>query len=115
MRAFLHNLSRFYVNNYDVICVENLNIKGIVRNHSLAQKILDASWGRFLQLLEFKAGRALVVKESPRGISEGLSCENPIRDRISACRILRGPPSELSRVPVSLIIEAGSPHPLRNR
>ena len=42
---FLHKLSRFYVNNYDVICVENLNIKNMVRNRSLAQKILDASWG----------------------------------------------------------------------
>ncbi|MGC8936043.1 MAG: RNA-guided endonuclease InsQ/TnpB family protein, partial [Candidatus Methanomethylicaceae archaeon] len=42
---FLHKLSRFYVNSYDVICVENLNVKGMVRSHSLAQKILDASWG----------------------------------------------------------------------
>ena len=31
---FLHKLSRFYVNNYDVICVENLNIRGMVRNHN---------------------------------------------------------------------------------
>jgi len=45
---FLHKLSRFYVNNYDVICVENLNIRNMVRNGNLAQKILDASWGKFL-------------------------------------------------------------------
>ncbi|MGC8936916.1 MAG: transposase [Candidatus Methanomethylicaceae archaeon] len=38
----LHKLSKFYVNGYDVIRVENLNIQGWVRNHSLAQKILDA-------------------------------------------------------------------------
>jgi putative transposase len=118
---FLHKLSRLYVNSYDVICVEDLNIKGIVRNHTLAQKILDASWGKFLQLLEFKAASAgtLVVKVNPRGTSEGLSCENPLRDWISACRILmRGwgspdPPAEtkplLAFVPASLIIEAGSP------
>jgi putative transposase len=30
----------------------------MVRNHNLAQKILDASWGKFLQLLEYKAERA---------------------------------------------------------
>jgi len=41
---FLHKLSRFYVNNYDMICVENLNIMNMVRNHKLAGKILDASW-----------------------------------------------------------------------
>jgi len=69
---FLHKLSRYYTNNYDVICVEDLSIKGMVRNHNLARKILDASWGKFLQLLEFKAERAgaLVVKVNPRGTSE---------------------------------------------
>ncbi|MEM2901625.1 MAG: hypothetical protein QXO32_02690 [Candidatus Bathyarchaeia archaeon] len=34
---------QFYVNNYDFICVENLNIKGMFINHNLAQKILEAS------------------------------------------------------------------------
>ncbi|MGC8937319.1 MAG: RNA-guided endonuclease InsQ/TnpB family protein, partial [Candidatus Methanomethylicaceae archaeon] len=64
---FLHKPSGFYTNSYDVICVENLNIKGMVTNHRLASKILDASLGRFLQLLEFRAERAgaLVVKGEP--------------------------------------------------
>ncbi|MBS7610693.1 transposase [Candidatus Bathyarchaeota archaeon] len=120
---FLHKLSRFYVDNYDVVCVEKLNIKCMVRNHNLAQKILDASWGKFLQLLEFKAERAgaLVVKVNPRGTSEGLSYENPLRDWISANRIkMRGwgspnapaetePLRELIQVPASSIVEAGSP------
>jgi len=120
---FLHKLSRFYINSYGVICVENLNIKSMVRNHNLAQKILDASWGKFLQLLEFKAERAgaLVVKVNPRGTSEGLSYENPMRDWISAHRILmRGwdspdSPAEMKpllvAIPASVIVEAGSPHP----
>jgi len=118
---FLHKLSRFYINNYDVICVENLSIANMVRNRNLAQKILDSSWGKFLQLLEFKAASAgaLVVKVNPRGTSEGLSYENPLRDWISANRIkMRGwdspeTPAEmrslLAFVPASLIIEAGSP------
>jgi len=121
---FLHKLSRFYVNHYDVICVEDLKIANMVRNHNLTQKILDASWGKFLQLLEYKADRAgvRVVKVPPRGTSEGLSYENPLRDWISACRIkMRGwgspePPAEMEPLPVeipaSLIVEAGSPHPL---
>ena len=40
---FLHKLSKFYVSNYDVICVEDLSIGNMVRNHNLAQKILDVS------------------------------------------------------------------------
>jgi putative transposase len=124
---FLHKLSRFYVNSYDVICAENLNISNMARNHNLAQKILDASWGKFLHMLEYKAESAGVraVRVPPKGTSEGLSYENPLKDWISACRILmRGwgspdspaetkPLRELSHVPASLIVEAGSPHPFR--
>jgi len=118
---FIHKLSRFYVNNYDIICAEKLNIRNMVGNHSLAQKILDASWGKFLQLLEYKAESAgvRVVRVNPRGTSEGLSYEDPLRDFISACRIkMRGwggpeSPAEveplLAFVPASFIVEAGSP------
>ena len=97
---FLHKLSRFYINNYDVIVVEDLQIRNMVRNGNLAQKILDASWGKFIQLLSFKAERAgrRVVKVNPRGTSEGLSMDDPYRDYISACRIKNkaglGRPSE---------------------
>ncbi|MEM2002076.1 MAG: transposase, partial [Candidatus Methanomethylicaceae archaeon] len=122
---FLHKLSRFYVNNYGVICVEDLRIQNMVRNHNLAQKILDASWNKFLKLLEYKAERAgaRVVKVNPRGTSKGLSYEDPLRDWISANRIkMRGwddpeAPAEMKpllvEIPASLIVEAGSP--LRQR
>jgi putative transposase len=40
---FLHKLSRFYVNNYGVIAVEDLSVTGTVRNRHLARKILPAS------------------------------------------------------------------------
>lgn len=65
---FLHKLSKFYVENYDLIAIENLNIKGMVKNHNLAGKILDASWGKFLHNLEYKAARAGVqVEGNPKG------------------------------------------------
>ena len=69
---FLHKLSRFYVSNYDAIAVEDLNISGMAKNHNLAQRILDASWGKFLQMLSYKAERAgrRVVKVDPRGTSQ---------------------------------------------
>jgi putative transposase len=117
---FLHKLSTFYINNYDVIAIENLNITGMAKNHSLAQKILDASWGKFFQMLSYKAERAnkRVVEVNPRGTSEGLSYENPLRDFISAQRIkMRGwgspdSPVEMKpllvKIPASSIIEAGS-------
>ena len=36
------------------ICVENLNVKGMTRNHYLAQSVSDASFGMFLTMLEYK-------------------------------------------------------------
>ena len=97
---FLHKLSRFYVDNYDAVVVEDLQIGNMVKNHNLAQKILDASWGKFIQMLSFKAARAgrRVVKVNPRGTSEGLRMDDPLRDYISAFRIKNkaglGRPSE---------------------
>ena len=89
-RDFLHKLSRFYINNYDFIAVEDLQIGNMVRNHRLAQKIQDASWGEFVKMLSYKAeGAGRVVKKvNPRGTSKGLTYDNPLRDYISANRIL---------------------------
>ena len=88
---FLHKLSRFYVDNYDLIVVEALKVENMKRNHNLSAQISDASWGKFLRFLSYKAARAgkTVVKVSPRGTSEGLSWDNPLRDYISARRILK--------------------------
>jgi putative transposase len=52
---FLHKLSRKIVNENQVIAVENLNVKGMVRNHNLAKAISDCSWGMFCTMLKYKA------------------------------------------------------------
>ena len=52
---FLHKLSRKIVNENQVIAVENLNIKGMVRNHNLAKAISDVGWGMFCTMLKYKA------------------------------------------------------------
>nr|WP_017294477.1 RNA-guided endonuclease TnpB family protein [Geminocystis herdmanii] len=51
---FLHKLSRKIVNGNQVVVVEKLNIKGMVRNHCLAKAISDVGWGTFINYLDYK-------------------------------------------------------------
>ena len=71
---FLHKLSRYYINNYDVICVEDLDIRDIVENgnRTLNRHIHDSAWSKFLSLLAFKAERAgrRVVRVKPTNTSK---------------------------------------------
>lgn len=52
---YLHKLSSNLVNNYKTICLEDLNVKGMTKNHHLARAIQDASWGEFTRQLQYKS------------------------------------------------------------
>jgi len=51
----LHKVSNEITNQYDIICLETLNIKGMVKNRRLSKAIADVAWGEFIRQLEYKA------------------------------------------------------------
>lgn len=92
---FLHKLSRSYVNSYDILCVEDLDVKRLKekgKNKGLHRNIHDASWSRFLFMLSYKAESAgkKLIKVDPRNTSLKCSCcgsivEKDLSDRVHKC------------------------------
>jgi putative transposase len=53
----LHKITTDLVRRFDVICLEDLNVRGMTRNHHLARSLSDASLGEFRRQVEYKAER----------------------------------------------------------
>lgn len=53
----IHKITNYLTKNYDEIIIENLNVKGMVKNHNLAKSLSDVSFGEFKRQLEYKSIR----------------------------------------------------------
>ncbi|MFA5599315.1 MAG: RNA-guided endonuclease TnpB family protein [Phenylobacterium sp.] len=72
---FLHKTSTNLVKDYGKIVFEDLNIKGMVKNHKLAKHISDCSWNKLIQLTQYKAEEAGVdvVLVNPKNTTQKCS------------------------------------------
>lgn len=52
---YLHQVSSKLINDNQVVCLEDLSVKNMVKNHKLAQAISDVSWGSLVSMLKYKA------------------------------------------------------------
>lgn len=72
---FLHKLSHRIASTYSLIALEDLNIKGMVKNHCLAKSISDSGWAEFVRQLKYKAAeRNSLVLQIDRFFPSSKTC-----------------------------------------
>jgi len=82
---FLHKLSRYYIENYDLIAAEDLSVKEMMESSYNAKNTADSAWSSFIQMLSYKAEGAgrIFVKVDPKNTSQMCSrCGNRVYKQI---------------------------------
>ena len=85
-RDFAHQESRKLVNRFAFIAFENLNIRGMLKNHYLAKSISDAAWNQLVRFTSYKAENAgrRAVQVNPRNTSQACSgCGSIVKKDLS--------------------------------
>ena len=81
-----HKVSSKLVRDYDLIAIEDLNVKGMVKNHCLAKAISDVAWSSFVTKLKYKAewnGKEVIVIDRFYPSSKTCSCCDHIKESLS--------------------------------
>ena len=91
-RDFLHKLSNYYAREYDLVAVEDLNIKGMLESPSNSRNTVSASWRTFRSMLEYKCERegTHFIAVEPEGTTKecascGVSTDKPLWVRKHSC------------------------------
>ena len=89
---FLQKQSTMLVRENQTVCIEDLNVKGMLHNHKLARSIASASWSKFFDMLEYKAtwyGNGIIKVPTIYPSSQTCSCcgyKNPLVRDLSVRR-----------------------------
>ena len=91
-KDFAHKLSRYLVDVFQVVVFEDLNVRGMVKTHSLAKSSSDAAWNQTIQYTAYKAECAdrLCLKVNPAYTSQDCSTggdrvKKPLSHRVHSC------------------------------
>ena len=89
---FLHKLSRYYAENYDLVAVEDLNVRGIMEQSRNSRNTAHSAWRTFIEMLAYKAESAgtRLVQVNPRGTTKkcsecGVETDKPLWVREHSC------------------------------
>ena len=94
-KDYLHKVSTEIIKNHDVICIEDLAVKNMMKNHKLAQAFSDVSLGAFYTMLEYKANwNDKIVVKIDRFFPSSKTCnvcnyinqDLTLKDRVWTCK-----------------------------